>query len=199
MLFLLALELSSTHSIHNSPSRWVGSFLPIFLVLLILLQQTSAEDWVRMNEIPPSPSSMRLKDLASCFALGWTGLRAVTLWAWGPVCWTPSVCRDFSCSISINPHNYLRRKGLLLPPSRRANWGSERSRHLPKVTLWVTWQNQDWNKALHHHSLKVSVSDSLFRKETLSYIPFFSHQVVFDILLLRQHFYCSLFLPLPQL
>ena len=70
MLFLLGLELSGTHSVHNSPSLRVGSFLPIFLVLLILLQQTSVEDWLRMNEIPPSPSSMRLKDLASCFALG---------------------------------------------------------------------------------------------------------------------------------
>ena len=89
------------------------------------------------------------------------------------MCWTLSLCCDFSCSISINPHNYLRRKGMLLPPSRWANWGSERSRHLPKVTLWVTWQNQDWNKALHRHSMKVSVPDSLFSKETLSYISFF--------------------------
>lgn len=40
---------------------------------------------------------------------------------------------DFLCSFSVNPHDHLRREGLLLPPYRWTNWGLERSRQLSKV------------------------------------------------------------------
>lgn len=62
----------------------------------------------------------------------------------------------------------------------------------------MTWQNQDWKKALHHGSMKGSVCASLFSKESITYISFIWPSGLWHTPTVIT-FFCSLFLSLPQL
>lgn len=167
---LLGVFHSQTHSsssfgalrctwILNPQWLWEGYFLPIFLPRLVPLHQTTllccSGPGHRMSLIPFSPSSMRSQDARAGSWLKGTSGRdgTATLVGVVPLCVALSVLYyDLLCSISMNHHNHLRRKGLLFPPYRRTNRGPERSRSLLKVISEVIWKNQDWNKALHQHS-----------------------------------------------